>query len=109
MQIAQQDLSRTDSRREALCARKASRRGIGERIGAALQRMSVVASEPLPTNAKPHIQVDELGPEVSMVEWRTSPVSPTLAAPPKDETSHPVDQEFGIGVQFHSCSGWNRA
>ena len=103
------DKSKAGSRREALCARKASRRGIGERIGAALQRMSIVASEPLPTNAKLHIQVDELGPEVSMVEWRTAPVSPTLTAPPKDEISHPVDQEFGIGMQFNSCSGWNRA
>ena len=98
-----------DSRRQALCARKVSRRAVGERVGAALQRMSVVASEPLPTDVELHIQVDELRSEVSMVEWRTPPVSPTLAAPPKHETSHPVDQEFGIGVQFNSCSGWYRA
>jgi hypothetical protein len=103
------DKSKAGSRREALCARQAFRRCIGESVGAALQRMSVVASEPLPTNTKLQIQVDELGPEVSMVEWRTSPVSPSLATPPKDETSHPVDQEFGIGVQFNSSSGWNRA
>ena len=68
-----------------------------------------MASEPLPTNAKLHIQVDKLCPEVSMVEWRTAPVSPTLTAPPKDEISHPVDQEFGIGMQLNVCSGWNRA
>ena len=55
-----------DSRRHALCARKVSRRGIGERIGAALQGMSVVASEPLPTNVEQHIQVDQLHPEVSV-------------------------------------------
>jgi hypothetical protein len=63
--------------------------------------MPVVASEPLPTNAKLHIQVDELHLEVSMVEWGTSPVSPLLAAPSKDETSHPMNQKFGIGARLN--------
>ena len=98
-----------DSRRQALCARKVSRRAVGERVGATLQRMSVVASEPLPTDVELHIQVDELRPEVSIVEWRPAPVSPSLAPPSKDKTSHPLDQEFGIGMQFNVCSGWNRA
>jgi len=56
-------------------------------------------------NTKLHIQADKLRPEISMVQQRTAPVSPTLTAPPKDEISHPVDQEFGIGMQFNSCSG----
>jgi hypothetical protein len=80
-----------DSRRQALCARKVSRRGIGERIGAGLQRMSVVASEPLPTDVELNIQVDELRPEVSVVEGRTTPISPSLATPAKDEPAHPLD------------------
>jgi hypothetical protein len=79
------------------------------RLKMGLQRMSIVASEPLPTNAKLHIQVDELRPEVSMVEWQTVAVSPPLTTLLKDETLHPVDQEFGIGVQFNPCSAWNRA
>src|SRR5260370_683156 len=71
--------------------------------------MPVVASEPLPTNAKLHIQVDELRPEVSMMERRTAPVSPSLATPSKDETSHPMNHKLGIGVQLNPCSAWNRA
>jgi hypothetical protein len=98
-----------DSRREALCARKASRRCIGESVGAALQRMSIVASEPLPTNAKLRIQVDKLRPELSMVDWQTAPVFPFLATPSKDETSHPMNQKLGIGIQLNLCSAWNRA
>ena len=96
-----------DSPRQALCARKASRRCIGESVGAALQRMPVVASEPLPTNAKLHIQVDKRRPELCVVDWRTAPVSPFLATPSKDETSHPMDQKLGIGVQLNLCSAWN--
>jgi hypothetical protein len=100
---------REDSRREARYARKASRRGIGERIGAALQRMSVVAAKPLPTNVEQHIQVDELRPEVSVVEGRTTPISPSLVTPSKDETSHPMNQKLGIGVQLNLCSAQDRA
>jgi hypothetical protein len=36
-----------------------------------------------------------------MVEWGTSPVSPLLAAPSKDETSHPMNQKFGIGARLN--------
>jgi hypothetical protein len=35
-----------------------------------LQRMSVVAAKPLPTNVEQHIKVDELHPEVSVAEGR---------------------------------------
>ena len=97
-----------DSRRETLCGHKASRRCIGKSVSAALQRMSVVAPEPLPTNAKLYIQIDEPHPEVLMVEWQTTPVSPPLVTPLKDKASHPVNQEFGIGMQLNSCSVWNR-
>src|ERR1700733_2025932 len=44
-----------------------------------------------------------------MVEWRTAPASPSLATPSKDETSHPMNQKLGIGVELNLCSAWDRA
>jgi hypothetical protein len=62
------DWCKVRSRCEAMGVRKASRRVIGENVSAALQRMSIVATEPLPTNAKLHIQIDEFHAKISMVE-----------------------------------------
>jgi hypothetical protein len=44
-----------------------------------------------------------------MVEWRTAPVSPSLATPSKNEASHPMNQKLGIGVELNLCSARNRA
>src|ERR1035437_7174200 len=59
-----------------------------------------MASEPHPANAEPSIQREQFHPELTMLQSRATPVPPSLPLPTEDKGSHPIDQVFGIGVQF---------
>jgi hypothetical protein len=67
------------------------RRSICESIGSALEGVPIVAFEPLPLNVKLRVQLDQLGPKMSVLQRCTAAIPPAMALPPEDERAHSVD------------------
>jgi hypothetical protein len=65
-------------------------------IGAGLVAMSVVTFDPLPSDKKTCVQLDQLRPQFAVLQLGSAPVSPALALPAEDKCAHSVDQVFGI-------------
>ena len=73
-------------------------RFIWKSIGSALEGVPIVAFEPLPLNVKLRVQLDQSGPQMSVLQLRSAAIPPAMALPPEDERAHPIDQVFGVGL-----------
>jgi hypothetical protein len=65
-------------------------------VGTALIAVSAVTFDPLPSDRKTRVQLDQLRPQFAVLQSGPASVSPALAPPTKDECSHSIDQVLGV-------------
>src|ERR1017187_9731186 len=57
-------------------------------VGADLVAMAAVAPDPLPSDGKACIQLDQLRPQFTVLQLGSAPISPALALPAEDKCAH---------------------
>jgi hypothetical protein len=83
-------------------------RFIGQFVGTTLIAMPAVTSDPLPSDGKTCVQLDQLRPQFAVLQLSSAPVSPAMMLPVEDEDAHTIYQVFGIRVQLYPRPAWDR-
>lgn len=65
-------------------------------VGAGLVAMPAVTFDPLPSDGKTCVQLDQLRPQFAVLQLGSAPISPTLALPAEDKCAHSIDQVFRV-------------
>jgi len=77
-------------------------------VGAGLVAMPAVTFDPLPSDGKTWVQLDQFRPQFAVLQLGSAPVSPALALPAGDKCAHSINQVFGARVKLDRRSASQR-
>ena len=64
---------------------------VGKCIGAGLDRMAAVSSDPSPTNRSWCAECEEFAPQFLVLQLKATAVAPAKPLPAKDQEAHSID------------------
>jgi hypothetical protein len=87
----------------------ASGRSVGKCISAGLDGVTVVSSDPSPTNRSWCAECEEFAPQFLVLQLKATAVAPAKPLPTKNQKPHSVDQQLRVRAKFDLRAGWRKA